>query len=164
MKTIVPVKSSFDAPFQFARTSVHERAAQRVDKRAADDHAEHPPELDLEVVGRLGAPTAEVLQLPRAVDRLELALLLAPAETRRAVVLEAHGRLDRPYLGVARALHERHMSIVVAFKLLDVLEAVLPLRGRHDILDNGPDFVDRHLDLCCRRTGDLSHVRSLSQT
>ena len=72
-------RSALERLLQLVGPRVDEHPAEHVDERAANHHPEHPAEIDVERVGRSGAPIAEVLELPAAVDRLEVALLLSPA-------------------------------------------------------------------------------------
>src|SRR5436190_5318334 len=111
----------FDGTLELARASVDEHPAEDIDERAPNHDSEHPAEVDVERVGRAGAAVAEVLELPAAVDRLEVALLLAPAQARRSVVEEAHVRLDRSDLPVRVRLAQRGAAVGVALQHVDVL-------------------------------------------
>src|SRR4051794_1523729 len=53
---------------------------------AADEQAEHAAGVDLQPVGRAGAVGAEVLERPPAVEGLDVAPLLAPADLGGRVV------------------------------------------------------------------------------
>src|SRR4051794_19679220 len=154
--------TAVDAVLQLIRPRAHELAAQHVDQGAADDHAEHAAELDFEAVGGARAAAPEVLQLPCAVDGLQLALLLAPVHARRPVVAEADDRLDGADLGVGGALGERDAALDVALDLLHVLEPALPVGCAPDVLDDRPHLVDGRLDLRCRGSADLRHSSLLS--
>src|SRR5918995_229823 len=61
--------------------------------RAAQQQAEHAPGIRVERVGRARAPLAQVLEGPRADERLGVALLLHPAD--RGGLLVAEATLDR---------------------------------------------------------------------
>src|SRR3954471_11573975 len=106
--------AAFDVLLEFARASVDELTAEDIDQRPSDDHAEHAAELHVQAVGRAGSPGAELREPPRTLHGLALPLHLAPPQTGRPLVLEANDRLDRADLRVGKALHERHVTRLVA--------------------------------------------------
>src|SRR5436309_648391 len=67
--------------------------------RAAQQQPEHPAGVHVEAVGRARAPAAEVLELPPALQRLGVALLLDPGDPGRLVVAEPQPRLHGLHLG-----------------------------------------------------------------
>src|SRR5450755_5009832 len=72
---------------------------------AADQRAQDPAEVGLDPVRRPRAVSTQVLELPASVDRLQVTLLLGPAQPGGAtVVVEANDRLDRSDLNVRRDL------------------------------------------------------------
>src|SRR6185437_12157702 len=119
----------------------------QVDQRAADDQAKHPSKFHVELVGGPGSVAAQIFELPTALDRLELALLLGPTQGARPVVGEAHGGLDAPYLGIGFCLDSDRSALVVAVEGMHPLEAALPLGCAFDILAQRPDLVDGCVNL-----------------
>jgi hypothetical protein len=75
-----PASAGLDRPLELARPGAHEHSPQQVRQRAADHQAEHPAEVNLQRVGRPRPVPAQVLQLPAALNRLQLALLLPPGQ------------------------------------------------------------------------------------
>src|SRR5215204_1592980 len=154
-------RSAADALDQLARAAADEDLAQPPFDGSADGHAEHPPGVAFQPVGHARAAAAQVLELPGADERLQVALLLVPLDQGGLLVREAqpvpHG-LD---LGVALGVRDENAALVIALEHLDVLEPVLPVRRRLDVDDDVPDLVDRHVDLGRRHASQLAHGGSL---
>src|ERR1700733_14062536 len=102
---------SLHPPLELARAGAHEHVADHRLDGAAHDHAEHAAEIDLDRVGGPGAVIAEIHERPAAVARLELALLLAPAQPGGAVVREAHLGLDLAPLDVRHRLAQGRTTL-----------------------------------------------------
>src|ERR1700733_3488559 len=100
-------------------------------KHAEDGSADKDPglaaEIDIDRVGGAGPVTTEILELPAPLDRLQVALLLGPAQPGRSVIGEAHLRLDRAHLRVGLGLAEDRAAFAVALECVHRLEAALPL-------------------------------------
>src|SRR3954465_14224247 len=62
--------------------------------RTAEQHAEHAAGVDLETVRRAGALAAQVLEVPPAVQGLDVAALLLPRDRAELLVGEAKPRAD----------------------------------------------------------------------
>src|SRR5918995_1892059 len=96
--------------------------------RAAQQQAEHAPGIRVQRVGRARAPSAQVLEGPRADERLGVALLLHPADRGGLLVAEAKQRLDGLDLSVRLRLDQRGALVRMALEHLDVLQRALPFR------------------------------------
>src|ERR1044071_4278585 len=125
--------------------------------RTAQQHAEHAAGVDLQRVGRAGAVAAEVLERPPAVERLDVALLLAPADLRRRVVGERQLGLDGLDLRVVDGLDEPRPAVGVLLEDLDVLHRAHPGDGALDVGGDVEDLLDRRVDLDRTLTRDLAH-------
>src|SRR4051794_21167807 len=87
------------------RTAEEEVAHLALD-RPAQQQPEHATRVDVEPVCRAGASLAEVLEVPPALERLRVALLLHPGDARRLLVAEPEPRLDRLHLRVGLRLDQ----------------------------------------------------------
>jgi hypothetical protein len=124
---------------------------------AAEQHPEHAARVDLQAVRRAGPLAAQVLEVPPAVQGLDVAALLLPRDRAELLVGEAKPRADGADLGVALGLDRQGAPLRVALVDLDVLQRRLPL-GR--VLDVGRDRVDevrRRLDLDRALPADGAH-------
>src|ERR1035437_3514706 len=91
------------------------RPCRRLD-RPADHESQHAAGIRVEPVGRAGATSAEVLELPGTLDRLHITLLLGPRKTRRPLVAKADMRLDPRNLNVIFGLDKRGATVGVVLK------------------------------------------------
>src|ERR1019366_7536065 len=102
--------------------------------RPADHQPQHPAGIGGKRVARPGTPVAEILELPRTLYGLHVALLLRPGKRRWPRVSEADARLDPLDLDVILGLNKRRASFSVAFERSHLVEAALPLRRRQHVL------------------------------
>jgi len=63
----------FDSLLQLSGAGADKHVADHAHDRAANERSEHAAEVDLDRVGGTRAAVAEILELPAAVDRLEVA-------------------------------------------------------------------------------------------
>src|SRR5680860_865908 len=151
---------ALDAGLQLAWAGVYQHRSGGGLDWAADDHPEHAPGVGVEPVGRSRPPIAQILQLPGAVDRLEIALLLRPREAGGGLVAEADLGLDVLDLDVALALHQRRPAGLVSLQWSHRHQAALPIRCDEHVLDQAPNLLDRCGNLSACRTAHVCH-RSL---
>ena len=67
-----------DRDLELARAGAGKLVAEQTDQRSADHKTQGESEIDVDAVRGARAAAAEVLERPRALDRLQLPLLLLP--------------------------------------------------------------------------------------
>src|SRR3954447_1612099 len=114
--------------------------------RPAQQQPEHPARVDHEGIRR-ARDAVPLLELPPALERLGLALLLHPGDPVGRVVVEAKAGPDLLDLGVGLGLHQARTAVVVALEHLDVDERPLPFGRAFDVGGNVEAPLARRLDV-----------------
>src|ERR1044072_2704162 len=120
--------SALDESLQLPGHALDQLAAQDADQRAADDHPEHAPQVDLHPVRGARPVVAQILEFPASAHRLQIALGLLPADPRGVVVAEPQRRAQGPHLPVRLGEDQGLMVVRVALEHLDALDLRLPAR------------------------------------
>src|SRR6185295_12319380 len=108
--------SRLGARLQLARPDVDERLAQLADALLVEKEVQDPAGVDVELVGGLRAPAAEVLQPPGARQRREVAGDALERHLRRRRVLARELHLDRRHLRVELDGAQRRAALAVALE------------------------------------------------
>src|SRR5436190_18630476 len=138
--------AALDELLELPRHALDELTAQDADERPADHHPEHPSEVDGHLVGRAGTALAEVLERPGALDRLQVAVLLDPADRGWRPVREPEPRLDPPHLRVGFRIDQDLRPGVAALNAARRLDLGLPPRGSLDVGRDIEHALDRRVD------------------
>ena len=131
---------ALDCRFQLVCAGADKPRAQHVQERAADQHAEVAG-VDRQAVGRAGAPGAEILELPLARQRFDVAVRLLPAQPGGRRVGEAHLRAHDTALGPGLRVGQQHAILGVAFHPDERPHAALPVGTVLDVGDQRPDAL-----------------------